>query len=46
MVESLIKEFTEFCNNYGIAHNFSAPRTPQQNGVVEKKIALWKIWPA
>ena len=31
------KEFTEFCSNYGIAHNFSAPRTPQQNGVVERK---------
>jgi len=31
------KEFTEFCNKHGIAHNFSAPRTPQQNGVVERK---------
>ena len=23
------KEFTEFCNNYGIAHSFSTPHTPQ-----------------
>ncbi|GJX23868.1 retrovirus-related pol polyprotein from transposon TNT 1-94, partial [Tanacetum coccineum] len=27
----------EFCNVNGIAHNFSAPRTPQSNGVVERK---------
>ncbi|GKD29349.1 retrovirus-related pol polyprotein from transposon TNT 1-94 [Tanacetum coccineum] len=30
-------EFGEFCNANGITHNFSAPRTPQSNGVVEKK---------
>ncbi|KAK8578905.1 hypothetical protein V6N13_142162 [Hibiscus sabdariffa] len=29
--------FKEFCNENGISHNFSAPRTPQQNGVVERK---------
>jgi transposase InsO family protein len=29
--------FEEFCNENGITHNFSAPRTPQQNGVVERK---------
>ena len=34
------KEFTKFCNEFGISHNFSAPRTPQQNGVVERKTAL------
>ncbi|GKD24832.1 retrovirus-related pol polyprotein from transposon TNT 1-94 [Tanacetum coccineum] len=26
-----------FCNANGITHNFSAPRTPQSNGVVERK---------
>lgn len=26
-----------FCNEHGFNHNFSAPRTPQQNGVVERK---------
>ncbi|GJX44151.1 retrovirus-related pol polyprotein from transposon TNT 1-94 [Tanacetum coccineum] len=30
-------QFGEFCNANGITHNFSAPRTPQSNGVVEKK---------
>ncbi|CAM8925746.1 unnamed protein product [Rhodiola kirilowii] len=29
--------FTAFCTDQGIDHNFSAPRTPQQNGVVERK---------
>ena len=29
--------FLEFCNSNGITHNFSVPRTPQQNGVVERK---------
>ncbi|CAA7016420.1 unnamed protein product [Microthlaspi erraticum] len=28
---------TKFCNDQGIAHQFSAPRTPQMNGVVERK---------
>ena len=27
-----------FCMENGTSHNFSAPRTPQQNGVVERKI--------
>ncbi|GKB99521.1 retrovirus-related pol polyprotein from transposon TNT 1-94 [Tanacetum coccineum] len=27
-------QFGEFCNTNGITHNFSAPRTPQSNGVV------------
>ncbi|GJT07452.1 retrovirus-related pol polyprotein from transposon TNT 1-94 [Tanacetum coccineum] len=27
----------KFCNANGITHNFSAPRTPQSNGVVERK---------
>nr|GEV22946.1 copia protein [Tanacetum cinerariifolium] len=30
-------QFGEFCNANGITHKFSAPRTPQSNGVVEKK---------
>ena len=31
------KKFTNFCNELNISHNFSAPRTPQQNGVIERK---------
>ena len=27
----------EFCEQKGITHQFAAPRTPQQNGVVERK---------
>ena len=30
-------DFDEYCNKYGINHNFSAPKTPQQKGVVERK---------
>ncbi|GJU23856.1 retrovirus-related pol polyprotein from transposon TNT 1-94 [Tanacetum coccineum] len=30
-------QFGEFCDANGITHNFSAPRTPQSNGVVERK---------
>ncbi|GKA56314.1 zf-CCHC domain-containing protein [Tanacetum coccineum] len=30
-------QFREFCNANGITHNFSARRTPQSNGVVERK---------
>ena len=29
--------FESFCNNFGILHHLSSPRTPQQNGVVERK---------
>jgi transposase InsO family protein len=29
--------FDEFCLEYGIDQQFSAPRVPQQNGVVERK---------
>ncbi|GJZ48055.1 retrovirus-related pol polyprotein from transposon TNT 1-94 [Tanacetum coccineum] len=30
-------QFGEFCNTNGITHNFSTLRTPQSNGVVERK---------
>ena len=30
-------EFKTFCEDHGFTHQFSAPRTPQQNGVVERK---------
>ena len=29
--------FEKFFEHHGISHNFSSPRTPQQNGVVERK---------
>ena len=29
--------FIDYCNVHDVDHNFSAPRTPQQNGVVEHK---------
>ncbi|KAL1316241.1 hypothetical protein AAHE18_15G052200 [Arachis hypogaea] len=29
--------FESFCDEQGISHNFSCPRTPQQNGVVERR---------
>jgi hypothetical protein len=30
-------DIEKYCNDHGFTHNFSAPRTPQQNGVVERK---------
>lgn len=29
--------FIDYCNEHGVDHNFSTPRTPQQNGVAERK---------
>ena len=29
--------FSDFCNKYEISHKFSSLKTPQQNGVVERK---------
>ena len=29
--------FTEYCDKHGIAHEFSTPTTPEQNGIVERK---------
>ena len=31
------ERFDKFCSKFGIKHNFSAPRTPKQNGVVKRK---------
>jgi len=31
------EKFSKFYEKMGILHNFSAPRTPQHNGVVERK---------
>jgi transposase InsO family protein len=31
------KEFMDYCNNHGIKRQFSVAKTPQQNGVVERK---------
>ena len=31
------ESFEKFYEHHGISHNFPAPRTPQQNGVVERK---------
>ena len=30
-------KFDRFCEKHGIEHQYSAPRTPEQNGVVERK---------
>ena len=30
-------KFENFCDKYGIHHEFSAPKTPQQNGIAERK---------
>ena len=29
--------FLDYCREHGVSHNFSTPRTPQQNGVVKRK---------
>ena len=33
-------EFWNYCEEYGIKRQFSAARTPQQNGVIERKTEL------
>ena len=35
--EFKIAIFAEFCNKNGITHEFSTPKTRQQNGIVERK---------
>jgi len=32
-----IEPFETFCEKHGIVHEFSSSRTPQQNGVLERK---------
>jgi transposase InsO family protein len=31
------KEFMDYCSSHGIKKKFSVARTPQQNGVIERK---------
>ena len=35
--EFIANEFNEFCDTHGIKRQFLAPKTPQENGVVERK---------
>jgi transposase InsO family protein len=35
--EFMVVEFTTYCADEGITRHFSAPYTPQQNGVVERR---------
>jgi transposase InsO family protein len=35
--EFMSSEFKEFCDNHGIKREYTIPRTPQQNGVVERQ---------
>ena len=35
--EFTVAEFAEYCANEGIRRHFSAPHSPQQNGVVERR---------
>ena len=37
-------DFQEFCELNRYNHNFSTPRNPQQNGVVERKNQNFKKW--
>jgi transposase InsO family protein len=38
------KEFMDYYNNHGIKRQFFVARTPQQNGVVERKNRTYKKW--
>ena len=33
-----ILSFLYFCNEYRVSYEFSSPKTPQKNGVIERKI--------
>jgi transposase InsO family protein len=37
-------KFMDFCGEYGIKRHFSEARTPQQNGVVERKKRKFRKW--
>ena len=37
-------DFIEFCEKNGIDYNFTAPMTPQQNGIIERKNRSLKRW--
>jgi len=37
LVGKQVNNVYNFCSKLGIKHNFSAPRSPQQNGIVERK---------
>jgi len=36
--------FIDYCNEHDVDHNFSTPRTPRQNEVVECKNRTQKTW--
>ena len=38
-------KFEKFCNEHGIKREFLGPKTPQQNGVVERKNCVIKEMP-
>jgi hypothetical protein len=35
--EFMSRDFKEFCDHHGIKREYTIPRTPQQNGVVERQ---------
>jgi transposase InsO family protein len=38
-------DFKEFCDKHGIKREYTIPRTPQQNGVVERQKEQFNKWP-
>ena len=42
--EFINQPFIAFCEEHGIKHELSCPRTLQQNGVVERKIVHYRRW--
>jgi transposase InsO family protein len=35
--EFMSRDFKEFCDEHGIKREYTIPRTPQQNGVIERQ---------